>query len=414
MTLPISPWTDPSPTRAVMAAGASTEVTVHRQPVVRQDRNVHGYAVNVVVRAPLSQAHFGERLDALAQAEYDKLDLTALTGGTVVFVGATTGLLTGRWPVPKSAGGVVLEVPRQFADRADAAVHLGRLRAAGVPLALADYVAGGRQDLLLPLVTFTKVDLGRGAEIAAPAIGYAHRAGVPVIAERVDSEAAVSFGESHGVDLYQGPLFQRDTLPTARDFTAGEMQCLELMRALHGREVDAAKVIRIVGSDPELMIRVLHLVNSSIFGGAHRIDSIGQAVTLLGPRHLGALAASSLVGARGHSIAGLWFVLTRAVACRTLADDDAAYTVGLLSAVASQLRIAPAVLVARSGVSDDVGQALLSLSGPYGPTLAAVLAHEENDHAGVEASGLSPFDVARAYLAAVADALGTATSLSGS
>ena len=43
--------------------------------------------------------------------------------------------------------------------------------------------------------------------------------------------------------------------------------------------------------------------------------------------------------------------------------------------------------------------------------LAAVLAHEENDVAAVRASGLEPYDVAHAYLAAVPEALGTATSL---
>ncbi|WP_407344580.1 EAL and HDOD domain-containing protein [Pengzhenrongella phosphoraccumulans] len=410
----LSPWTQPTTaTTADPARGASTEVTVQRQPVVRPDHSVHGYAVNVVVHAPLTQVDRGDEFDALAHEEFARLDLDALAGGSVLFVRATSSLLVGRWPPPQAQGGVVLEVPRHFAEVPDAAGHLARLRAAGIPLALADYVPGGLQDALLPLVTFTKVDLGRGAEVAAAAVGHARRSGVPVIAERVDSEAAVAFCATHGVDLLQGPLFQRDTEPTAREFTAGELQCLELMQVLNAREIDTARAIRIVGSDPELTIRVLHLINSSALGSRHRIDSIKQAVTLLGPRQLRALAASSLIGSRDHAVAGLWFVLTRAVACRTLADDEAGYTVGLLSAVASQLRIAPAMLVERAGVSDDVGQALLTRSGPYGQVLAAVLAHEENDLAGVEASGLSTFDVAHAYLAAIADALGTATTLSG-
>ncbi|MGV8968438.1 MAG: EAL and HDOD domain-containing protein [Cellulomonas sp.] len=390
----------------------STDTTVQRQPVVYANGSVHGYAVNVVVHAPLTQADQGDRLDAIAQDTLESLDLTALAGGSVLFVRATNGLLMGRWPPPQVKGGLVLEVPASFADVPDAVLHLALLRNAGIALALADYFPGGTQDALLPLVTFAKVDLGRGEQLAGLAVGHAHRSGIPVIAERVDSVADVAFCEALGVELLQGPLFQRDTIPTARDFTAGELQCLELLRLLSADEVDTARVTRVVGSDPELAMRVLHLVNSSALGARHRIDSVRQAVTMIGPRQLGALAASSLVGARGHSIAGLWFVLTRAIACRTLAGDEVAYTVGLLSAVASQLRLPPLMLIERTGVSDEVAEALLELSGPYGPTLAAVLAHEENNPKGVEATGLSPFDVAHAYLAAVADALGTATSLS--
>ena len=156
----------------------------------------------------------------------------------------------------------------------------------------------------------------------------------------------------------------------------------------------------------------LRLVNSSAIGIHNRVDTVRRAVMLLGPRPISALTVAALSGSGTHSTAGLWFMLTRAIACRIVADDEAAYTVGLLSAVASQLRVAPSDLIARTGVSDDVRDALLSLSGPYGPTLAAVLAHEENDIAGVEATGLPPLDVANAYLAAITEALATARLLS--
>ena len=69
-------------------------------------------------------------------------------------------------------------------------------------------------------------------------------------------------------------------------------------------------------------------------------------------------------------------------------------------------------LVSRSGVSTEIADALRDQTGPYGPALAAVLAHEENDIDGVAATGLEPWDVAHAYLAAVSEALATASSMS--
>ncbi|QTE29847.1 EAL and HDOD domain-containing protein [Pengzhenrongella sicca] len=393
-----------------------SEAMVRRQPVVRADRTVHGYAVSVVVRPPKTRAQEVRSIDDLVHEQYERLDLATLAGTLVVFVRATTAMCTSDWPLPETPGGLILEVPPAFAGLPDAIEHLVRLRAAGVGLALGDFQPGGAQDALLPHVDFAKVDLERGTAAAAAAISLAHLHAVTVVAERVDTEAAVTFCAAHRVELLQGPLFQRDAPTTTREFTAGEQQCFGLLtllaRAGDGGEVDYDAVVAMIKSDPELTMRVLHLVNSAAYALRGRVDSVHQAVVLLGPVPLSSLAAAAIVHAGDHTMSGLWFVLTRATACRTLAGDDAAYTVGLLSAVASQQRIAPAALIARTGVSADVAMAVESLSGTYGPVLAAVLAYEENDFSTVEATGLPLFDVARGYLGAVTDALGTVTTLS--
>ena len=100
--------------------------------------------------------------------------------------------------------------------------------------------------------------------------------------------------------------------------------------------------------------------------------------------------------------------------CYSLSGSGAGYTVGLLSAVAAQQNLSVESLVERSGVSDDIASALRDQTGPYGAVLAAVLAHEENDLDAVAATGLEPWDVAHAYLAAVPEALAAATSMSAS
>ena len=186
----------------------------------------------------------------------------------------------------------------------------------------------------------------------------------------------------------------------------------ELMQLLSQPHVDQAAVVRVVSSDPELAMRVLHLVNSSSYALRREIDSVQQAVVLVGPQQIAALAMASLIDARPTSVGALWAILTRALACKGISGEDAGYTVGLLSSVASQLGIAPAELVSRTGVSTDVANALLNQSGPYGPVLGAVLAHEENDLDAVRSTGYEPYDVAHVYLSAVPEALATASSLS--
>jgi c-di-GMP-related signal transduction protein len=387
------------------------ELTIHRQPVVLPDRSVYGYALRISGHDRNGGTLPEHQVEHLVDLEFAYLDLPALAGDAPVFLRATTHLLTGDVPLPDAPHGLVLEVPPAIAAREDAVPLLEHARAMGVRLALADYSGTSAQDGLLPSVDFVKVDAAHGPDRLAELVHRAHDAGVTVVAERADSRERVTAAVEAGADLLQGPMFQREPAPEPRDFTPGQLQCLVLVRLLSAEPVDQNGVVQTVAADPELAMRVLHLVNSSAFALRREIDSVHQAVVLVGPKRLLGLATAAMVDASPTTTGALWAILTRAITCRSLASDDVAYTVGLLSAVASQLEISVADLIARTGVSRDVGAALRNQSGPYGPVLSAVLAHEENDLEGVRATGLEPFDVAHVYLAAVAEALGKATSL---
>ncbi|GEL48108.1 HDOD domain-containing protein [Cellulomonas hominis] len=385
--------------------------TILRQPVVHPDRAVYGYAVRVLVGGPSGAPLPDEAIEAATETAYRRLDLTGLAADRPVMLRATAGLLAGTAAVWYDTSRLMLEITPSLARREDVDTLAAAATARGVRLALADYDGSLSQDRLLDRVSVVKIDLQRGPDHCAELVSRAHAAGATVVAEHADDAARVELALSLDADLLQGPMFHRDTAPVRRAFSAGEVQCLELVRVLGQEPVDQQAVVSTVAADPELSMRVLHLVNSSAFGLRREIDSVLQAVVLVGPRQLHALAIASLIDARPTSVASLWSILTRATACHTLAGDDAGYTVGLLSAVAAQQSIDLTELVTRTGVSDALSAALLRHEGRLGHVLAAVLAHEENDTAAVQATGLEPWDVAHAYLAAVPAALGTATAL---
>jgi len=412
--LPVDPNLPGLPPDDDQPVAAPTQVAVHRQPVIRTDRSVYGYAVQVSLHTPGWGALAQEPPAITVENQYAQLHMATLAGDRALFLRATPGMLRGTASVPAPAGGLVLEVPQSFTERQDAAEVVDALGDRQIRIALADYVGTAAQDALLPSVHFVKVDLSSDVDVLRDLIERAHQDGVAVIGERADSDPRTKLGVQLGVDLLQGPIFSRDAPMPTTSFSAGELQCLELMQLLSAEEVDHVAVVRVVSADPELAIRVLRLVNSSAVALRRQVDSVRQAVVLVGPQQLGALAMASLMDARPSSLGSLWFILARATACRTLAGSDAAYTVGLLSAIASHQSAAPSELASRTGVSADVANALRDNTGPYGAALAAVLAHEENDIAAVQATGFAPSDVATVYLAAVAAAFGTATSLAGS
>ncbi|WP_156043754.1 EAL and HDOD domain-containing protein [Cellulomonas sp. URHE0023] len=384
--------------------------TMHRQPIVNPDRSVFGYAVRGEVPGADGLPDF-QLLEGALDAGYATLDPKTVAGEFPLMVRATSGLLLGSIPLPAVPGGVIIELPLWLTSYGDLAGRLEALRAQNVGLAIGDYTGTPSQDVLLPLIDLVKIDLSRSLDVAE-LVHRAHAAGASVIGERADTSETVARALELGVDLLQGPMFERRQTAPPRDFTVGEAQCLNLVTILSADQPDPDAVVRTIASDPELTMRVLHLVNSSAMGVRRQIDSVQQAIVLLGPRQLITLAMASLINARPATVGTLWSILARAIACMNLSGSASAYTVGLLSAVAQQQNVSAETLVSRSGVSEDIGSALRDQTGPYGAVLAAVMAHEENDIEGVAATGLEPWDVAHAYLAAVPEALAAATSMS--
>jgi c-di-GMP-related signal transduction protein len=385
--------------------------TMHRQPIVNPDRSVFGYAVRGEVAGAEDAPDFDQLVQGALDAGYATLDPEAIAGDFPLMVRATSGLLLGAVPLPAVPGGVILELPLWLASYGDIASRLVILRAQHVGLAIGDYSGAPGQDAILPLVDLVKVDLARSVDVA-DLVRRAHAAGARVIGERADTSETVARALELGVDLLQGPMFERRQTAPPREFTVGEAQCLALVSILSSDQPDPEAVVRTIAADPELTMRVLHLVNSSATGLRRKIDSVRQATVLLGPRQLTTLAMASLINARPATVSTLWSILARALACLSLSGSGAGYTVGLLSAVAQQQNVSVESLVSRSGVSEDIASALRDQTGPYGAVLAAVLAHEENDLDAVAATGLEPWDVAHAYLTAVPEALAAATSMS--
>ncbi|WP_250443834.1 EAL and HDOD domain-containing protein [Actinotalea sp. C106] len=414
--------------RVQIPAGAVS--TVHRDPVADLSGRVIGYTVAVSVdltHVPTQQT--AQRRTgpvpvppAVLHEHYLALDLPSLVADRYVFLPATPLMLDGFVPGPVTPGRLVLELPARYEHSDEAVERAAALRALGVHLSLLHYRGEAEQTALLPHLSFVVVDANEPDLPLARLVHQAHQAGVRVLAADVQTSRVENDCRAAGVDGLRGGYGVRADAQAAGDpegdpptgprvLRAGELQCLALMHLLSQPEVDFAAVSQVVDTDPVLTLRVLHLVNSGAFALVSQIDTVHQAVVLLGVREVTTLVSALMLDARPDAMDSLWFILARALACETLAEDSAAYTVGMLSGLAVQLGVPADVILETVGVSDAVADAIRSEEGPYGPVLAAVRAHERHDEPGVLATGLQPSDISAAYVRAVADALETAQAV---
>ncbi|MCL3860843.1 EAL and HDOD domain-containing protein [Actinotalea sp. K2] len=408
-----------------VADPAPSRTTVHREPVVALDGRVVGYAVTVGVEptvVPDQQDTQRRRTaprpvsDKVLHDAYMALDLPNLVADRYVFLPATPAMLDGFIPQPVVPGRLVLDLPVDFSRRPDAAHCAAALRALGAQLALTGYQGSAADEALLPHVNFVVVTPHAGLPLPA-VVHHVHRSGVRVIARDVRDQAARNECQAAGVDALRGDFGEDGASSVAPDaggprvLRAGELQCLAIMHLLAQPEVDMPALAQVVDTDPVLTLRVLHLVNSGAYALLHEVDTVHRAVVLLGPQQINLLVASLLLDARPDAMDSLWFILARALTCESLADDQAGYTVGMLSALAGQLNVPAEAIIEKVGVSPAVAEAVVHQSGALGSVLAAVRAHERRDVTGVVGSGLRLEDVSAVYVKAVSDALATARAV---
>lgn len=409
------------PSAVVPEPPEPTQTTVHREPVVALDGRVVGYTVSVTVTAAQIPTQPGQRSPAanavpvppdVLHTRYMALDLPNLVADRYVFLPATPAMLDGYVPQPVVPGRLVLDLPVRFEYTDDAVQRAAALRGLGMQLALLDYRGDPEQEALLPHVGFVTVDVSSPTLPLPALVHHVHAAGVRVLATGVHSSIVEDECRAAGVDgLRDGPAPAPPADAGARVLRAGELQCLALMHLLSQPEVDLGAVSQVIDTDPVLTLRVLHLVNSGAFALHASVDTVHQAVVLLGVREVTTLVAALLLDARPDAMDSLWFILARALTCESLADDPTGYTVGMLSALAEQLSVPVGVVLEKVGVSEAVSDAVRSEQGPLGSVLAAVRAHERKDSAAVLEAGLLPGEVSNEYVRCLSDALATARTV---
>jgi len=194
-----------------------------------------------------------------------------------------------------------------------------------------------------------------------------------------------------------------------------KVQLLNLMRLVQG-DAETDEIAAGLKQDPLLTFRILRYLNSPGLGLTHRIESINQAITILGRQRLNRWLAVLLFSVREPDFSDWLLVesaLTRGrlmelLGAETLphAAHDSLFLTGIFSCLDRLLRRPMAEALALLPIPDDVRNALLSGSGPYAALLALAKASESFDleriSIAAESAKLPPEQVNRALLAATA------------
>ncbi len=232
--------------------------------------------------------------------------------------------------------------------------------------------------------------------------------GLRVLLSDVQDFSTYSRARDRGVDLFQGDFLFRP-IPIRGKRQPVSSAALTLLARLHDPAVDFDEVERLVAQDVNLTYKLLKLVNSVWFARRTRIESLRQALLVLGLRNVATwVTVLVLAGIERKPVELVRTALVRARMCELLAGAlgvwprESAFLVGLLSLLDAALDLPLADALAALPLAHEIEAALLERSGELGQVLEVVLAYEMGEWGAIPHLALPRSLLIDAYIDALA------------
>ncbi|WP_136415507.1 EAL domain-containing protein [Herbaspirillum sp. ST 5-3] len=376
------------------------EFFLARQPILDRDQELIAYEL-LFRSAAAGPANVTDDVAATATviAHASELGMENVIGVSRAFINVDAVVLMSDFIQFLPRERVVLEILEtvKVTDRLVGRVQ--ELVREGYIFALDDVVADsdGVQKLL-PLVEVIKVDI-KGVEQGDLSRLSARfkQAEKKLLAEKVENLAQFQICLDLGFDYFQGYYFAKPLVLTGKKLSPSQMTIMRLMAQIISN-ADNAELERNIKRDASLGLMLLRLANAA---EGQRIDSLGQALTVLGRAQLQRWLQILLYAEFGkpRGVVSPLFVLatTRGKLLELMAEKirpgdqamaDTAFTVGIMSLMDALFGLPMEKALARLHVADQVKDALLWRSGVFGDMLILVECIEHIEESGEQAHAL--------------------------
>jgi len=355
-----------------------------RQPIL--DRNQELFAYELLFRnADVSAASFTSDLSATASviSHTAQLGIEKVVGDVRGFINVDAAVLMSDIFQFLPREKVVLEIIETVVATPEILARVAELKTEGFAFALDDVITDS-DDVrkFLPLVDIVKFDL-RDMPLSAllKLTPQFKQAGKKLLAEKVESFGQFKICLDLGFDYFQGYYFAKPSILSGKKLTPSQISVMELMNLVVS-DADGAEIEAAIKRDVALGLNLLRLANAPAFGIRHRVDSLSQALVVLGREQLRRWLQIMLYAEpckTGQSVAPLLLLattrgkmlelMTQKLRPGNRNNADTAFTVGIMSLMDTLFSMPMQVILEQIAVVEEVSDALLARRGFYGDLL---------------------------------------------
>jgi EAL and modified HD-GYP domain-containing signal transduction protein len=358
-----------------------------RQPILNRDQALVAYEL-LFRRASSTLANVTDDLSATASviAHATELGMENVIGGSLGFFNIDAVVLMSDFVKFLPPQKVILEILETVEVTPEIVARVAELSKAGYKFALDDVIEdtlGLRQ--LLPYISIIKIDIaGMSRQVLTDLFQRFKGAGKTMLAEKVETIEEFNFCLALGFDYFQGYYFAKPVIMAGKKLAPSQMVIIQMMAQLDA-DADTIVLERSIKHDAALGLTLLRLVNTPAVGVIHRIDSLKQALNVLGRRQLYRWLQIMLYAepdkAR-HTISPLLLMassrgkllelMTQKLNPGKSSMADIAFTVGIMSLMDTLFSLPMEEILRHMPVAAEVRDALLSREGLFGDMLRLV------------------------------------------
>jgi EAL and modified HD-GYP domain-containing signal transduction protein len=336
----------------------SDEFFLARQPILGRDQNLFAYELLFRAAGEHEDANITDSAAATAAviSHASQLGMEHVVGEQMAFVNVDEFVLHSDFVHFLSPHKVILEILETVKPTPALLARVVALKHLGFKFALDDVIAFSPDvDSLVQLVDIIKVDIqGVAPDELASLTRSLRRPQKKLLAEKVETQAEFNLCLELGFDYFQGYHFARPYM-------------------LSGKKIAPSSVA---------ILALLDLLNSRAARPGQRIESLAQALQLLGRRELQRWLQILVYAEPGATVelkspllqlASTRGKLLELMSLKVAPDDAAAaetaFTVGIMSLTEAMLSVPMANILENVDVADDVRSALIERSGKLGQML---------------------------------------------
>jgi c-di-GMP-related signal transduction protein len=390
-----------------------SNVFVGRQPIYNANLGVYGY--ELLFRSGQQNAAVMKNITADGATSttiinsFLEIGLEKLVGKRLAFINLTEQFLLDENALPFFHEQVVLEVLEDIPINEPLIEAVKQLKSRGFTIALDDYIYNPSHKPLVELADIIKIDIMQlDQRELIQHVKILKNYPAKLLAEKIETMEEFEFCLKLGFDFFQGYFLSKPRIVKSESLPTNKLAVLNLLSVLQNPDSDMEELEEAISFDVSMSYKILKLINSAFFNLTRKIESIRQAIVIIGRNQLRSWASMmAMASLEDRPSEVIHIAMVRGKMCELLAEQasldqaETYFTVGLFSALDILMERDIPELIKPLPLSAEVVEALLHGKGTLGDALNCVLAYEKSDFDNVAFRDLESNDIYVANVEAV-------------
>ena len=393
-----------------------SDIFIGRQPIY--DRKLGVYAYELLFRtADMNRAAITDGDKATSDViinTFLEIGLDNIVSDRLAFINLTRSFFVNEHSISLPKDRVVLELLEDIDADEEVVAGVKRLSDQGYTIALDDFIYHESLKPLVQLANIIKIDImALDRDEVRDHVQALRKHPLRLVAEKVETQEEFDYCMELGFDYFQGYFFAQPKVIRGQRLPNNRLAILKLLSKLQDPDISPQQLEDLIAQDVAFSYRILRYVNSASFALPRTIESIQQAVIILGLKSIKSwttLLAMSQVDNKPAEL--VITAMVRAKMAEELARaqkadrPDSFFTVGLFSALDALMDNTMEEILTQLPLADHISDALLHRKGIHGDVLSCVLAYERGQWDQIQPARLNRSQIRDCYLTAVQWAAG--------